>query len=194
MSSTTPSAGAKPLASAMRSRSPKRPSTSVRRPRICVGERTAGGDSGRIAIDGRARARRARRPGSRRYSRRRRTCRQCRLRPPCGASACSTWGSSTGTWRIVPLRAPSAGGAARAIIPVLLPRRLYPPDRRRRPAPNSLRWSWTFSRALRAPLLEARGLPHLEFLAQADKRDVGRKAGVGAKRFRKHDASVLIDG
>ena len=95
-------------------------------------------------------------------------------------------------------RCPSAGTLGRgvprrAVIPVLLPRRLRPPTRRR-PAPNNLRWSWTFSRALRAPLFEARGLPHLEFLAQADKSDVGRKAGVGAKRFRKHDASVLIDG
>ena len=43
-------------------------------------------------------------------------------------------------------------------------------------------------------LLEARGLPHLEFAAEADKSDVGRKTGVGAKPFRKHDASVLIDG
>ena len=47
--------------------------------------------------------------------------------------------------------------------------------------------------SLRAPLFEARGLPHLEFLAQADKRDVGLQAGVRAKRFRKHDASVLIE-
>ena len=46
---------------------------------------------------------------------------------------------------------------------------------------------------LGAALLEARGLPHLKFLAKADESDVGRKAGVRAKRFRKHDASVLID-
>jgi len=32
--------------------------------------------------------------------------------------------------------------------------------------------------SLRAPLLEALWLPHLEFLAQADKRDVGFQAGV----------------
>ena len=44
-----------------------------------------------------------------------------------------------------------------------------------------------------ATLLEACGLPHLEFGAEADKGNVGRKAGVGAKPFRKHDTSVLID-
>ena len=31
-----------------------------------------------------------------------------------------------------------------------------------------------------APLVEARGLPHLEFAAEAHESDVGRKAGVGA--------------
>ena len=43
------------------------------------------------------------------------------------------------------------------------------------------------------PGLEASGLPHLELLPQADEGNVARKAGVRAKRFRKHDASVLID-
>ena len=117
------------------------------------------------------------------------------MRRPVGASACSIWGSSTGTWRTVPLGAPSAGRVPRvAIIPVLLPRRLYPPDRGGVPAPNKSAVILDFLAGARAPLLEARGLPHLEFAAEADKSDVGRKAGVGAKPFRKHDASVLIDG
>src|SRR4029450_10751985 len=46
----------------------------------------------------------------------------------------------------------------------------------------------------RSPLLEARGRAHLELAAKADKSDVARKAGVGAKPLRKHDTSVLIDG
>ncbi len=44
-----------------------------------------------------------------------------------------------------------------------------------------------------ASLLEAPWLPHLEFLAQTDERDVGRYAGMGAKHLRKHDASILVE-
>ena len=115
---------------AMRSSSPKRPSTSVSRPWCCSTSAPPGGNGGRVAVD--AEHARAGRGGQDRLgcSRRRRTCRQCSVRRPCGASACSTWGSSTGTWRTVPLGAPSAGRVPRvAIIPVLLPRRPYPPDR-----------------------------------------------------------------
>ena len=50
MSSTTPSAGAKPASRAMRSSSPKRPSTSVSRP-VPLGERAAGGNGRGIAVD-----------------------------------------------------------------------------------------------------------------------------------------------
>src|SRR5262249_62275998 len=44
-----------------------------------------------------------------------------------------------------------------------------------------------------APLGKARGLPHLKFRAQADKRDMGGDSGVRAKGLRKHDKPVLID-
>src|SRR5262249_45352944 len=44
-----------------------------------------------------------------------------------------------------------------------------------------------------APLGKAGRLPHLKLRAQADKSDMGSNAGVGAKRFRKHDASLLVD-
>ena len=36
-------------------------------------------------------------------------------------------------------------------------------------------------------------LPHLKLVAQADKRNLTGKSGVGAKRFRKDDAPVLVD-
>ena len=49
-----------------------------------------------------------------------------------------------------------------------------------------------FARAL-APLGEAAGLPHLKLVTKADKRDLGREAGVRAKVFRKADAAVAID-
>ena len=44
-----------------------------------------------------------------------------------------------------------------------------------------------------APFGEALRLPHLKFVTQADKSDLGREAGVRAKRFRKADAPVAID-
>src|SRR5262249_20625780 len=50
-----------------------------------------------------------------------------------------------------------------------------------------------FLAGTRAPLLEAGGLPHLELAAEAHEGDVGRQAGMGAQRLRKHDASVLIE-
>ena len=76
---------------------------------------------------------------------------------------------------------------------MLLPRRLYPPDEAG-PRAEQPAVVLDLLAGARAPLLEARRLPHLEFLAEAHESDVGRKAGVGAKRLRKHDASVLIDG
>src|SRR5689334_13988422 len=50
-----------------------------------------------------------------------------------------------------------------------------------------------FGAGPRATLLEAAGFPHLKFLTQADKSDMGRKSGVRTQRFRKDDASVAID-
>ena len=50
-----------------------------------------------------------------------------------------------------------------------------------------------FGAGSRASLFEALRFPHLKFLTQADKSDVGRKSGVRAKRFRKDDASVAIE-
>src|SRR5262249_49014144 len=45
-----------------------------------------------------------------------------------------------------------------------------------------------------AALVKAAGFPHLKFFTQTDKCNVGADAGVGAKRFRKHDASILVEG
>jgi hypothetical protein len=42
--------------------------------------------------------------------------------------------------------------------------------------------------------LEPRRLPHLELLSESDEGHVSRKTGMRAKRLRKHDASVLVDG
>ena len=50
-----------------------------------------------------------------------------------------------------------------------------------------------FPRAL-TPVGEAVWLPHLKLVTQADKRDLGREAGVRAKVLRKADAPVAIDG
>ena len=127
---TTPSSGATPQPRAIASRSPKRPSTSVRRPREAGDERRAGGDRGGIAIDRddaraaleqRARiAARAERAveidaaGARRSARR-------------ALSA-----SSTGMWRAGPPAATSFSPRP-AFIPVLLRGGL------RRRAPNSAR-------------------------------------------------------
>jgi hypothetical protein len=47
--------------------------------------------------------------------------------------------------------------------------------------------------SLGATALELARLPKLKFFAQADKSDLGRDARVGAKAFRKHDTSVLVD-
>ena len=51
MSSTTPSAGAKPASPAMRSSSPKRPSTSVSRPVALLDERGPAAIAVRVAVD-----------------------------------------------------------------------------------------------------------------------------------------------
>src|SRR5690606_5115540 len=42
-------------------------------------------------------------------------------------------------------------------------------------------------------LREALGLPHLKLVAQPDKSDLIGNTGVGAKRFRKDDAPILVD-
>ena len=44
-----------------------------------------------------------------------------------------------------------------------------------------------------APLGEAFRAPHLKFVTQANKSDLGRKAGMRAKAFRKADAAVAVD-
>src|SRR5258706_12917732 len=46
----------------------------------------------------------------------------------------------------------------------------------------------------RPPLGEPRRLPHLKLVAKPDKSDLMGKAGMGTKRLRKDDASILIDG
>ena len=45
----------------------------------------------------------------------------------------------------------------------------------------------------RAPRFEALRFPHLKFLTQSDKSDMGRKSGMRAKRLRKDDASVAVE-
>src|SRR6185369_1193993 len=140
----------------------------------------------------RGHARRARRPGSLRCSRRRRTCRQCRssrrwARAPAASGeaarehgARSPSGHRRPGWCLASPLFPCSSLAA-------LPRGAAP--RAEKPAVLV-----DFLAGARTPLFEARGLPHLEFRAETHESDVGRKAGVGAKPFRKHDASVLIDG
>ena len=66
-------------------------------------------------------------------------------------------------------------------------------NRVKKSAPSKAAVVLNFGAGPRAPLFEALRFPHLKFLTQADKSDMGRKSGVRAKRFRKDDASVAIE-
>ena len=78
----------------------------------------------------RARARRRGAQDGAGCSRRRRRCRQCRFRPLPAPAPAALGEAARERGAAVPLGTPSAGRVPRvAVIPVLLPRRLYPPDR-----------------------------------------------------------------
>ena len=194
MSSTTPSAGAKPAAR----RQP------VEIAEAAFDQRAAGPRAARRRARPAARAAGSRSmpstraPGAAsgwlRCSRRRRTCRQCRSRRPSApAPAASGEAARERGARSLSGHPRPAGRLASPSFPCSS---LAAPIPLIGAAPRAEKPAMLvdFLAGARAPLLEARGLPHLEFAAEAHESDVGRKAGVGAKRFRKHDASVLIDG
>ena len=156
-----------------RSRSPKRPSTSVRRPPDVADERAAGGDGARDRDRWRGRARRR------------------SVQDGAGVAAGAEGAVNVGAAalrreRVAALPEAARERGARSLCghprPTgAAPRRHSrappsppPPPMERRPAPNSLRCPVDFFAGARAPLFEALGLPHLEFLPKADKSDLGR--------------------